>query len=197
VEVTGTDPSRGRARPGAAQVEANRLQLEQVTREYRQFYEHSPTLKYRRPQLNEKLLPIRIRQVVHKQVLSELKAVERKIEDGREGRLALEHLKEERKKPEQDRFLLRHRIDATQVRSEVDGTVMTRKVEQSVGDRMQRWASILDVAALGKWQVKVSISQRDIPKVGIGREARIYLEAFPYTEFKVFSGRVTTFHLDK
>ena len=43
----------------------------------------------------------------------------------------------------------------------------------------------------------MSISQRDIPKVGIGREARIYLEAFPYTEFKVFSGRVTTFHLDK
>lgn len=175
----------------AARVETASLQLEQVSREYRLYYEHSPALKGRKRPPVEKLLPVRLREAVHKQAMAELESATRKIETLRDGKLELRRLKAEHKKLQQDRFLLRHRIDAMQVRSEVAGTVLTREVEQLVGDRVQKGGTILEVAELGRWQVKTLVNELDFPKVRIGQDARVYLEAFPYTEFEVFDGRVS------
>lgn len=173
-----------------ARVETASLQLEQVSREYRLFYEHSPTLRHRKRQPIETLLPIRLREAVFKQSMAELEAVTRKIEALQDGRLELDRLRSEKKKLEQDRFLLRHRIDATLIRSEVEGTILTRETEQLVGNDVKKGEAVLEVAALGRWQVKTQVGELDFPKVRIGQEARIYLEAFPYTEFKVFKGKV-------
>jgi multidrug resistance efflux pump len=174
----------------AARVETASLQLEQVSREYRLFYEHSPTFKQRKRQPVETLLPIRIRRAVIKQSSAELDAVTRKIESMRDGKLELKRLKTEEKKLRQDRFLLRHRLDAMKIRSDVQGTVLTREVDQLVGDQVKKGDAVLEVAELGAWQVKTSVREIDFPKVKIGQSVRVYLNAFPYTEFKVFRGRV-------
>ena len=173
-----------------ARVETASLQLEQVSREYRLFYGHSPTFKSQRHQRIEELLPIRLRAAAYKQSTAALEAVNRKIQTIQDGKLELSRLRAEEKKLQQDRFLLRHRLDAMQIRSEVGGTILTREVDQLIGDQIKKGQAILEVAELGDWQVKASVAEMDFPKVKIGQEARIYLEAFPYTEFKVFKGRV-------
>ena len=174
-----------------ARMETASLQLEQVSREYRLFYEHSPALKHRERQPIEALLPIRIRQAVYAQSEAEVQAVTEKIENLREAKLELRRLKSQEKKLEQDRFLLRHRIDAMRVRSEVNGTVLTREVDQLVGNVVKKGEGILEVAELGAWEVRTRVGELDFPKVKVGQDVRVYLEALPYPEFEVYAGKVS------
>lgn len=182
------EAERNRAR---ARVEAASLQLEQVSREYRLFYEYSPTFKGKRRQPVEALLPVKIREAVFRQSEAELETVNRKIDALAKSQLEQARLKAVKKKLEQDLFLLRHRIDATEIRSQVHGTVLTRDLNQLVGNEVKKGDPVLEVAELGRWQVKVRVSQIDFPKVRIGQKARVYLDAFPHTEFRVFSGKVS------
>jgi len=139
----------------------------------------------------EALLPVRIRNAVYRQAASELDAVTLKIEARQAGKTELRRLKSEEKKLEQDRFILRHRLDAMQIRSSVEGTVLTREVDQLVGDRILKGGQVLEVAELGQWQVKTHVKEVDFPRIRIGQMALIYVEAFPYTEFRVFEGVVS------
>ena len=40
------------------------------------------------------------------------------------------------------------------------------------------------------WQARVTVGERDVPRVKTGQRVRLYIHAFPHLEYNIFSGRV-------
>lgn len=77
-------------------------------------------------------------------------------------------------------------LDYTIIRSPVDGTVVSREVDegQTLTARMQTPLLFKIAEDLTKMQVNASIDEADIGRIKAGQQALFTVDAFPYTIFK-------------
>ena len=166
------------------------LQLEQVRAEQK-LYSGANSLGARltrRPL--EELLPVRQSKAVLQQKEAELRLSAQRLQavEGRKQEIrTLERLHE---KLLQDRALLQHRLARTIIRAPVAGTVLTGDLDQRRGDRVQAGEALLELAESNGWQAEIVVQEADLPKVHIGQDVKLYIDAFPHMEYKVFTGAV-------
>ena len=172
--------------------ETAQLQLEQVREEYQIYRKYAP---YRedgsvRPPVDT-LIPIRVHQTRVQRAEVEIERAKRRL-------AALDNRKQELGTLEQmyEKLQVSHRLVQThleqmKIYAPVSGTVLTRDLDKREGDRIEAGEAVIELAKLHSWQAEVMIQEVDIPKVKEGHKVRIYVNAFPHMEYKVFEGEVT------
>jgi multidrug resistance efflux pump len=60
---------------------------------------------------------------------------------------------------------LEQELESATLRAPMDGVVMTKEVEKRVGEVIQMGTPLLEIAALGPWDVKVDVNQKDIGRL--------------------------------
>lgn len=168
------------------------LQLDQIRKEYQIYHKYLP---FRldgsaRPPVDT-LIPVRLHQMRVAGAKVEIERAKRRL-------VALDNRKQELKTMAQmdeklrvSYRLLKTQLAQMQIRASVSGTVLTRDLEKRVGDRILAGEAVIELAALDGWQARVMIQEVDIPKVKAGQRVRLYVNAFPHMEYKVFEGEVT------
>ena len=166
------------------EVERMRIQLEQVVAEQTIYSTASLLSASVARRSLEELLPVRLHNAWPlEQGQQRLQAVE--------GRAAELHtLKKKREKIEQERLRLENQLAKNTLWAPAAGTVLTGQLEQRVGDRIQSGETVLEVAGNEGWQARIMVKETDLPKIEIGQLARLYVDAFPHMEYKVFEGVV-------
>ena len=136
------------------------------------------------------MLPVRIARAHNKLAEADVEGAKSRLAAIESRQREIESLVESALKLEQQRFLLRHRLSWTTIRSSVSGTVLTQDLEQREGDGVKRGERIVDIARLDAWQARLLVSESDFPKIKLGQPVSLYVEAFPHTEYRVFRGTV-------
>jgi len=176
-----------------AQVEVDRAALE--VRRVR--LEHSAAdevtarlLGWHRGPVDE-LIPVqRVQGVLeYKKALWKLAATRKWAHDDREREL--EELGSELDKWEEERQRLMRKIEQTLLFSPLDGVVLTAKLEERQGDRVEAGETVVEVADARAWVVETDIAETDIPRVRLGHSARIEVSGFPHMEYEMLHGQVT------
>ncbi len=173
-----------------AEIETVTLQLEQVRKEYQLYYALYPPASGRKRAPVEDLLPIRLRKTVLRKAESDRERAARRLRAiaGREQEVrTLEKL---RKKLDQDRLLLIDRLTRTVIYAPVSGTVLTADLHRRVGDPLQAGEILLELSELEGWRAEVRVHEIDIPRIQPGQPVRLYVNAFPHMEHKIFQGTV-------
>ena len=172
--------------------ETAQLQLEQVREEYQIYRRYAP---YRedggvRPPVDT-LIPIRVHQTRVEGARVEIERAKRRLAalDSRKQELAM--LKQTYEKLQVSHRLVKTRLEQMKIYAPVSGTVLTRDLDKREGDRIEVGEAVIELAELHSWQAEVMIQEVDIPKVKEGHKVRLYVNAFPHMEYKVFEGEVT------
>lgn len=166
------------------------LQLEQVRAEQNLYAGASSLIARLTRKPLEELLPVRRSKAVLDQKEAELRLSAQRllaVEGRRQEIRTLERLHE---KLLQDRSLLQYRLARTVIRAPVAGTVLTGDLQKRRGDRVQAGEALLELAELNGWQAEIVVQEADLPKVRVGQKVKLYIDAFPHMEYKVFSGGV-------
>lgn len=169
-----------------------KLQLEQVRQEYQIYRKYAP---YRedgsmRPPVDT-LIPIRVHQTRVQQSEVEIERAKRRLAALDNRKQEHEMLKQTYEKLRVSHRLVKTRIEQMKIYAPVSGTVLTRDLDKREGDRIEAGEAVIELAELHSWQAEVMIQEVDIPKVKEGHKVRIYVNAFPHMEYKIFEGRVT------
>lgn len=171
------------------QVERMRIQLEQVVAE-QSIYSAGllPVSAVRQPL--DQLLPVRLGNAWLRDAEADLERTQQRLQ-AVEGRTAEIHtLEKQREKIEQERRRLENRLAKNAIRALAAGTVLAGQLGERVGDRLQEGETVLELAQTDDWQARIMVKEIDLPKIEIGQPARLYVNAFPHTEYKVFEGTV-------
>ena len=168
------------------------LQLEQVRQEYQIYRKYAP---YRedgsvRPPVNT-LIPIRVHQTRVESAEVEIERAKRRLAALDSRQEEHEVLKQTYKKLQVSHRLVKIRMEQMKIYAPVSGTVLTRDLDKREGDRIEAGEAVIELAELHSWQAKVMIQEVDIPKIKEGHKVRIYVNAFPHMEYKIFEGMVT------
>ena len=91
---------------------------------------------------------------------------------------------------EREYELARENLGKTVITAPVSGVVLTPGVEELIGTRVSTGAAIMEVGDLSAMSFIGQVRESDIPHVGEGQQARIYINAFPHRQYKVFRGEV-------
>jgi len=172
--------------------ETAQLQLEQVRQEYQIYRKYAP---YRedgsmRPPVDT-LIPIRVHQTWVEGAKVEIERAKRRLVALDNRKQEHEMLEQTYKKLEVSHRLIKTRLEQMKIYAPVSGTVLTRDLDKREGDRIEAGEAVIELAELHSWQAEVMIQEVDIPKVKEGHNVRIYVNAFPHMEYKIFEGRVT------
>jgi multidrug resistance efflux pump len=168
------------------------LQFEQIEQEYRVYDRYLPFRSdgTARPHISS-LLPIRLQRARVKGAAVDVERTRRQLMalDSRTEELQLLKLTHE-KLEVAHRLLLSH-LKQMHIYAGVSGTVLTRDLDQRVGDRVQPGETVIEMAEWKDWKARVRIPEIDIPRVKAGQVVRLYIDAFPHMKYKVFEGKVT------
>lgn len=165
------------------------LRLDQVEREYRLHYGFT-LLKHRKVPIEALLPPVRIRLAAFEEARASVAGVESRLETAALRLGEIERLKVKARRLEQDRFLLLHRLNMASIRSAECGTVITRRPEELIGKTVESGHTVVEVAAVNKWQARVDVKGLDIGRVKRGQKARVCVEAFPHPKVRTLAGKV-------
>lgn len=171
-------------------LERVRIQLEQIVAEQTLYSTVVlvPEGINRRPL--QDLLPVRLANAALREGKADLGLAEQRLR-AVEGRgQELRTLEKRRGKLEKDRTRVRSRLEQTRIAAPAKGRVLARDLTRRVGDRVEAGEAILEVAGTDAWQAKIMVKEMDLPKIGAGQQARLYIDAFPHMEFKIFEGVV-------
>ena len=146
-------------------------------------------LKHRKVPI-EALLPVRIRRAAFEEARASVAGVESRLETAALRFGEIERLKVKAKRLEQDRFLLLHRLNMASIRSARCGTVITRRPEGMIGKTVESGQTVVEVAAVNKWQARVDVKDLDIGRVKRGQKVRVFVEAFPHLKGRRLAGKV-------
>ena len=171
------------------EVEQMRIQREQVVAEQTIYAAGLlPARMVRKPL--DQLLPVRLSNALLQQGEADLERTQQRLQ-AVEGRTAELHtLEKQREKIEQECLRLENQLAKNTLRAPAAGIVLTGQLEQRVGDRLQSGETVLEVAGNEEWQARIMVKEIDLPKIEIGQPARLYVDAFPHMEYKVFEGVV-------
>ncbi len=175
-----------------AQIEVKRAALEvrRVRLEHSAADEVSGNLLGWRRNPVDDLIPVqRVQGVLeHKVALWKLAATRQSAHEGREREP--EELGRELEKWEEERQRLMRKIEQTLLLSPLDGVVLTAKLEERQGDRVEAGETVVEVAEAKSWVVETDIAETDIPRVRLGQSARIEVSGFPHMEYEILHGQV-------
>lgn len=90
----------------------------------------------------------------------------------------------------QDQAYLTRQLAQTVILAPDDGVVLTRDIAKRVGDQIGAGEILLEIAAGEGWVAEVAVAERDLPRVEIGQWTRVYVEAYPHMEHRIFDGAV-------
>jgi len=88
------------------------------------------------------------------------------------------------------RPLLERNLADTEVRSPIDGCVLTPRPERLAGKRVEAGEAILEIADPARLQFAMTLDQRDVSRIRSGQEVVLNFDAFPYFGFRSFLGEV-------
>ena len=167
-----------------------RIQLEQIVAEQTLYstVALAPEGIARRPL--QDLVPVRLADAALRQGKADLTLAEQRL-GAVEGRgQELRTLEKRRGRLEQERTRVRSRLDQSRIAAPATGTVLARDLTRRVGDRIEAGEAILEVASTEAWQAKVMLKEMDLPQIETGQHARLYIDAFPHMDYKIFEGVV-------
>ena len=139
----------------------------------------------------DKLIPMREHKVRLRRAKVEIEHAKRRLGALDSRKQELNELKQIYRKLRVRYRLLRTHLEQMNIHAPVSGTVLTRDLDKRVGDHVTAGEAVLELAELSGWQALVMIQEVDIPKIKIGQIARLYIDAFPHMQYKVFEGTVT------
>ena len=172
------------------ELESAALRMERVRREHVLYDSlYPPSAGGERESLDSRL-PIRLQMAMLQVSEANLEGTRRRLNAVEGRRQEIETLTRIWEKLEQDRAMLRHRLERTEIRAPASGTVLTGDLPRRVGDHVLAGEAILELGQLNLWQAKVLVREPDIPKIEVGQEAKLFVNAFPHVEYKIFRGRV-------
>ena len=147
-----------------------------------------PEVVARRP--IQDLVPVRLANASLRQGKADLALAEQRLR-AVEGRgQELRTLEKRRGKLEQDLARIQTRLAQSRITAPATGSVLARDLTRRVGDRIEPGEEILEVAGTDAWQAKVMVKEMDLPRIEEGQQARLYMDAFPHMEYKIFKGLV-------
>ena len=166
------------------------IELERVSAEYR-LYNNLIFGRGEKPkQPVEDFLLVRLRQAQFDRATANLKVVERRFDALAGRQQEVQTLKRQWEKLQYERRLLQHHLELTVINAPITGTVISSELNDRVGDRLQRGDVVLELAKLGDWQARLLVREDDIPGVKLNQTVRLFVNAFPHMEYKVFEGVV-------
>lgn len=139
----------------------------------------------------DKLIPMREHKIKLQRAKVEIEHAKRRLAALDSRKQELNELKQIYRKLRGQYRLLKTHLEQMNIHAPVSGTVLTRDLDKRVGDHLAAGEAVLELAELTGWQAMVMIQEVDIPRVKIGQIARLYIDAFPHMQFKVFEGIVT------
>ncbi|UCD93677.1 MAG: efflux RND transporter periplasmic adaptor subunit [Candidatus Zixiibacteriota bacterium] len=74
--------------------------------------------------------------------------------------------------------------------SPIAGTVLTAHAEDLLGTKAVEGAVLVQIGDCSNVEFVAMVGENDIPKVRVGQEAKIFINAYPHRQYKVFTGRV-------
>ncbi len=86
--------------------------------------------------------------------------------------------------------LAQRRLEKSVVKSPASGTVLTSDTDKLIGTLAAEGQPVVQIGDLSRMEFVASLRESDISDVQIGQDSRIYLNAFPHREYKVFRGKV-------
>jgi multidrug resistance efflux pump len=86
----------------------------------------------------------------------------------------------------------RERIQRLSVAAPAAGVVLTREPERLTGALVREGETLLEVADLGSWRVRLRVPERDVHRIRPGDPAKLEIQAFRHTDRMPLRGRVET-----
>ena len=139
----------------------------------------------------DKLIPMREHKIKLQRAEVEIEHAKRRVTALENRKQELNALRQMHRKLKVQRRLLKTHLEQMNIHAPVSGTVLTRDLDKRVGDYLAAGEAVLELAELSGWQARVMIQEVDIPKIKNGQIARLYIDAFPHMQYKVFEGTVT------
>lgn len=139
----------------------------------------------------DKLIPMREHKIRLQRAKVEIEHAKRRLAALANRKQELNELKQIYRKLRIRYRLLKTHLEQMNIHAPVSGTVLTRDLDKRIGDRIASGEAVLELAELSGWQAQVMIQEVDIPKIKIGQIVRLYIDAFPHMQYKVFEGTVT------
>lgn len=139
----------------------------------------------------DKLIPMREHKIKLQRAKVEIEHAKRRLDALDSRKQELNELKQIYRKLRVRYRLLKTHLEQMNIHAPVSGTVLTRDLDKRVGDHLAAGEAVLELAELSGWQAQVMIQEVDIPKIKIGQIVRLYIDAFPHMQYKVFEGTVT------
>ena len=139
----------------------------------------------------DKLIPMREHKIKLQRAKVEIEHAKRRLSALDSRKRELNELKQIYRKLRGRYRLLKTHLEQMNIHAPVSGTVLTRDLDKREGDHLAAGEAVLEMAELSGWQAVVMIQEVDIPKIKIGQMVRLYIDAFPHMQYKVFEGTVT------
>lgn len=139
----------------------------------------------------DKLIPMREHKIKLQRAKVEIEHAKRRLAALDSRKQELNELKQINRKLRVRYRLLKTHLEQMNIHAPVPGTVLTHDLDKRVGDHLAAGEAVLEMAELSGWQAQVMIQEIDIPKVRMGQMVRLYVNAFPHMEFKIFDGIVS------
>ena len=139
----------------------------------------------------DKLIPMREHKLKLQRAKVEIEHAKRRLAALDSRKQELNELKQIYRKLRVRYRLLKTHLEQMNIHAPVSGTVLTRDLDKRVGDHLAAGEAVLEMAELSGWQARVMIQEVDIPKVKAGQIVRLYVDAFPHMQYKVFEGIVS------
>lgn len=108
------------------------------------------------------------------------KQYERMIEDARMDLVIAEKASE----------LARQKLKKTIILSPISGTILTHHPELLSGTLVNKGKPVIEIGDLSDLRFVININEININEIQVGQKAKIYLNSFPYRQYKVFEGEV-------
>ena len=179
-----------------ARAEADRdteiIHMEKVRKEFEFYHEILPFPMhgdYEHP--IDKLIPIRVHKTKLRRAEVEIEHSKRRLAALDSRKEELDMLKQQYRNLQTKRRLLETHLKLMKIHAPISGTVLTRDLDKRIGDRVLAGEAVLELAKLSGWQAQVMIQEVDIPKVKMGQMVKLYVNAFPHMEYKIFEGIVS------
>jgi multidrug resistance efflux pump len=86
--------------------------------------------------------------------------------------------------------LSQDRLEKAVVTSPLSGTILTPETEQLKGIRITEGQPLIQIGNLGDLYFVAGVDESDIARVLAGQKVKLFLNAFPYRQYKVFIGEV-------
>ena len=139
----------------------------------------------------DKLIPMREHKIKLQRARVEIEHAKRRMSALDSRKQELNELKQIYRKLRGRNRLLKTHLEQMNIHAPVSGTVLTRDLDKRVGDHVVAGEAVLELAELSGWQALVMIQEVDIPKIKVNQSVKLYIDAFPHMQYKVFEGTVT------